>query len=90
MSEAHGDFASPGWPRNYSHHEMCVWNISVPINKVLDNYSILVPHYIISVPHYLTAQEQPHNSIDSHHFATGHPIKVHAPAAGSDVTEQRV
>ena len=29
-----GDLASPGWPRNYSHHEECTWNITVPENKV--------------------------------------------------------
>ncbi|CAL1525987.1 unnamed protein product [Lymnaea stagnalis] len=30
-----GDFASPGWPRNYSHHLNCTWIIRVPEHKVI-------------------------------------------------------
>lgn len=29
-----GDFASPNWPRNYAHHETCIWNITVPKHRV--------------------------------------------------------
>ncbi|CAG5115193.1 unnamed protein product, partial [Candidula unifasciata] len=30
-----GDFASPGWPRNYSHHLNCTWTIRVPEHQVI-------------------------------------------------------
>ncbi|KAH9493250.1 Procollagen C-endopeptidase enhancer 2 [Bulinus truncatus] len=30
-----GDFASPGWPRNYTHHLNCTWTIRVPEHKVI-------------------------------------------------------
>lgn len=29
-----GDFASPGWPRNYTHHLNCTWTVRVPEHKV--------------------------------------------------------
>ncbi|XP_055898470.1 uncharacterized protein LOC106056355 isoform X2 [Biomphalaria glabrata] len=35
MTTSHGDFASPGWPRNYSHHLNCTWTIRVPEHKVI-------------------------------------------------------
>ncbi len=34
MTDAEGGFASPNWPRNYAHHEHCVWNITVHQYKV--------------------------------------------------------
>ncbi|CAG5132135.1 unnamed protein product, partial [Candidula unifasciata] len=30
-----GDFASPGWPRNYSHHLNCTWTVLVPEHKIV-------------------------------------------------------
>ncbi|KAK3750839.1 hypothetical protein RRG08_033655 [Elysia crispata] len=30
-----GDFASPGWPRNYTHHLNCTWTVRVPDHKVI-------------------------------------------------------
>ncbi|GFR77220.1 CUB domain-containing protein 2 [Elysia marginata] len=35
LSELVGDFASPGWPRNYTHHLNCTWTVQVPAHKVI-------------------------------------------------------
>ncbi|RUS69807.1 hypothetical protein EGW08_022428, partial [Elysia chlorotica] len=35
LTDLVGDFASPGWPRNYSHHLNCTWTVRVPEHKVI-------------------------------------------------------
>lgn len=34
ITDIEGDIASPGWPRNYSHHLNCTWSLVVPAHKV--------------------------------------------------------
>lgn len=36
LTEPEGGFASPNWPRNYAHHENCVWNITTSRNKIIE------------------------------------------------------
>ena len=35
LTEPAGSIASPNWPRDYAHHETCVWNITTTKYKVL-------------------------------------------------------
>jgi cubilin len=35
LTSEHGNLASPGWPRNYVHHEHCMWNIRVQQFKII-------------------------------------------------------
>lgn len=34
LSGSEGGFASPNWPRNYAHHEDCMWHITTSEFKV--------------------------------------------------------